>query len=70
MSDYRDDPSPEVPTHPEEISSSFDLQVGKHITLQGRARITPAGVISGGIAVAVMTLALGYLAASLRRSRR
>ncbi|TIS79417.1 MAG: hypothetical protein E5W94_05515 [Mesorhizobium sp.] len=62
--------SPEVPSHPEEIKSVFDLRVGKHITLQGSARITPAGVICTGIAVAAMTLALGYLASSTRRGRR
>jgi len=56
--------------HPEEIKSVFDLRLGKHITLQGSARITPAGVISAGIAVAAMTLALGYLAASTRRRRQ
>ncbi|TIT07711.1 MAG: hypothetical protein E5W86_28700, partial [Mesorhizobium sp.] len=53
-------PSPAVPAHPEEIKSVFDLRLGKHVVLQGSARITPAGVISAGIAVAVMTLALGY----------
>jgi hypothetical protein len=58
-----------VPSHPEEIKSEFDLRVGKHITLQGSARITPAGVISTGIAVAAMMLALGYLASSTRRRR-
>lgn len=58
---------PAPASHPEEIKSVFDLRVGKHITLQGSARITPAGVISSGIAVAAMTLALGYVAASLLR---
>ena len=54
---------------PEEIKSIFDLRVGKHITLQGTARITPAGVISAGISVAAMTLALGYLVGSITRRR-
>ena len=67
MSVAEQEPSPEIPSHPEEIKSVFDLRVGKHITLQGSARITPAGVISAGIAVAVMTLAVGYLASSSRR---
>ena len=39
----------EAPTHPEEIRSEFDLRVGKHITLQGWARITPAGLICSGL---------------------
>ena len=70
MSIVQEDLSPTVPPHPEEIKSVFDLRLGKHVTLQGSARITPAGVISAGIAVAVMTLALGYLAASSRRRRQ
>lgn len=55
--------------HPEEIRSDFEMRFGKHITMQASARITPAGVISAGIAVAVMTLALGYVAGSLWRRR-
>lgn len=62
-------PSTAVPAHSEEISSTFVLNVGKHIVLQGSARITPAGVISTGIAVAAMALAFGYLLSSARRRR-
>ena len=70
MSIVEEDPSPEVSSHPEEIKSVFDLRLGKHVTLQGSARITPGGVISAGIAVAFMTLALGYVATSARRRRQ
>lgn len=70
MSVGQEEPSPADPSHPEEIKSVFDLRLGKHVTLQGSARITPAGVISAGIAVAAMTLALGYLASSIMRRRR
>ncbi|MEB2844750.1 hypothetical protein [Endobacterium cereale] len=45
------------------------MRFGKHITMQASARITPAGVISAGIAVAVMTLALGYVAGSAWRRK-
>ncbi|MQY44667.1 hypothetical protein GAO09_01085 [Rhizobiales bacterium RZME27] len=55
--------------HPEEIRSDFEMRFGKHITMQASARITPAGVISAGIAVAVMTLALGYVAGSAWRRK-
>lgn len=65
----QEEPSTAAPSHPEEIKSVFDLRVGKHITLQGSARITPAGVICTGIAVAGMALALGYLASSMSRRR-
>lgn len=69
MAVAQEESSPEVPSHTDEIKSVFDLRVGKHVTLQGSARITPAGVISAGIAVAAMTLALGYLVSSARRRR-
>ena len=69
MSVVEGESSSELSSHNEEIKSVFDLRVGKHITLQGSARITPVGVISVGIAVAAMTLALGYLASSTRGRR-
>jgi hypothetical protein len=69
MSVVQEDLSSDVPSHPEEMKSVFDLRVGKYIALQGSARITPAGVISAGIAVAAITLALGYLISSTRRPR-
>ncbi|KRE17404.1 hypothetical protein ASE63_13185 [Bosea sp. Root381] len=56
-------------SHPEEIRSEFDLRVGKHITLQGKLRITPAGLVCSGLAVATMTFALGYVARSIPRRR-
>ncbi|RVD57896.1 hypothetical protein EN828_13605 [Mesorhizobium sp. M2D.F.Ca.ET.185.01.1.1] len=65
-----EEPSAAVHSYPEEIKSVFDLRLGKHVTLQGSARITPAGVISAGIAAAAMMLALGYLASSGRRRRQ
>lgn len=63
------EPSAIAPSHPEEIRSSFELRLGKHVTLQGSARITPAGVICSGIAVAAMVLSLGYLASAMRPRR-
>ncbi|KAA0699358.1 hypothetical protein DTW90_08090 [Neorhizobium sp. P12A] len=69
MTVVQEDSSTTVPSHPEEMKSVFDLRVGKYITLQGSARITPAGVISTGIAVAAVALAFGYLSASTRRRR-
>ncbi len=67
MTVVHEEPLTTAPSHPEEIKSVFDLRVGKHITLQGSARITPAGVICTGIAVAAMALALGYLTSAMRR---
>ena len=54
-------------THPEEIRTEFVLQIGKHTTLNGKVRTTPAGVICAGLAIATMTFAYGYLARSLLR---
>ncbi|MFS2151578.1 hypothetical protein [Rhizobium sp. Rhizsp42] len=69
VSALQDERAQDIPSHPEEMKSVFDLRVGKHITLQGSARITPAGVISTGIAVAAMTFAVGYLISSVGRRR-
>ncbi|MGE7370711.1 hypothetical protein ACQKKX_16850 [Neorhizobium sp. NPDC001467] len=55
------------PSGPDEICSDFEMRVGKHMTMRASARITPAGVISVGLAVAVMTWALGYVAGTLWR---
>jgi len=64
-----EEPSTAVSSHPEEIKSVFDLHVGNNITLHGSFRITPAGVISTGIAMAAVALAVGYLTSSMRRDR-
>lgn len=59
----------EAPSHPEEIRSEFDLHVGKHIHLQGKARITPAGIICCGLAAAMLGFAFGFAARSVQRRR-
>jgi len=59
--------NPEIPLHPEEMKGNFDLRVGKCISLQGSGRITPAGLVTAGITVAIMTLALGFLMPRRRR---
>ncbi|MCX5514327.1 hypothetical protein C3941_14725 [Kaistia algarum] len=69
MTDAERAAAPEILTHPEEIRSSFELRIGKHITLEGHARITPAGVICSGIAAAAMTMALGYVLAATAKRR-
>jgi hypothetical protein len=58
-----------VAAHPEEIKSTFDLRVGDSVVLQASARITPAGVICTGIAVATIMLSIGYLVSSKQRRR-
>ncbi len=66
----RDDLSDAPPSHPEEIKSVFDLRVGENIAMHASFRITPAGVISTGIAVAAVAFAFGYLASTLQGRRR
>ena len=69
MAIVQDDALPAVATHPEEIKATFDMRVGKYVVMQSSARITPAGVISAGIATAAILLACGYLVASIGRRR-
>lgn len=51
-----------APSHPEELRSEFDLRIGKHISLQGKARLTPAGLICAGLSAGFILLSLAYLA--------
>jgi len=64
MSISQDIPSREPPLHPEEISADYELRVGNLITVQASARITPAGIISAGIAAAAIVVAVGFLISS------
>lgn len=65
MSETRDAP-PATPYHPEEMKATWDLKVGKSISLQGTARWTPAGVVTAGIATSTILLAF----AAVMRARR
>lgn len=65
MSETRDERSA-TPYHPEEMKATWDLKVGKTISLQGTARWTPAGVVTAGIAASAILLAL----AAVMRARR
>ena len=69
MSVIEDKPSREAPSHPEEIRADYELRLGKLVTAQASARITPAGVISAGIAAAAIIVAVGFLLSS-KGSRR
>lgn len=64
-----DAPAAPPVSHPEEMKAVFDLRVGKHVSLQGSARITPAGVICTGIGVAAILLATGFLVSAARGRR-
>jgi hypothetical protein len=63
------DQSREALSHPEEIRADYELRIGKLVTVQASARITPAGVISAGIAAAAIILAVGVLVSSTKGRR-
>jgi hypothetical protein len=52
------DRSSDIPTHPEEIKAKYDLRIGKSISLQGSARITPAGIVTASICFLTVALVL------------
>ncbi len=54
-------PAEPMPTHPEEMKAVYDLRVGKLISLQGSARMTPAGLVTAGIAASAILLAVSVL---------
>jgi hypothetical protein len=60
-----DEPDTDIPTHPEEIRSNFDLRIGKSISLKGSARITPAGIVTAG--VTTLLVALAFVALTSKR---
>jgi hypothetical protein len=62
-------PAEPMPTHPEEMKAVFDLRVGKLISLQGSARMTPAGVVTAGITASAILLAVSALVRAARKTR-
>ena len=57
----------DIPTHPEEMKATYNLRIGKSISLQGSARITPAGVVTIGVTTLLVALAFAALAPGRRR---
>jgi hypothetical protein len=47
--------------HPEEMKARVKLRIGSNVILQATARTTPAGLVSAGIAVASIFLAVNEL---------
>jgi hypothetical protein len=66
---YRVTDTQEAPliTHPEEMRASYDLHVGKSINLKGTGRLTPAGIVSGGLMVVAVLVATTALVRAVRR---
>ena len=68
MMDATTTPTDDIPTHPEEMKTTFNLRIGQSISLQGSARITPAGVVTVG--VTTLLTALAFVALVTPRKRR
>ncbi|QRG09923.1 hypothetical protein EZH22_24140 [Xanthobacter dioxanivorans] len=66
MSAEPNDQKPSVPWHPEEMKATWDVRVGKSITIQASARWTPAGVVAAGIAASAVLLAISVLVRARR----
>lgn len=62
-------PDTDIPTHPEEMKTNFDLRVGKSIALKGSARITPAGIVTTGLTILAVAVAWSFLASGPLRRR-
>ena len=57
----------DFPAHPEEMKASYNLRIGKSISLQGSARITPAGIVTVGVTTLLVALAFAAQAPGRRR---
>jgi hypothetical protein len=57
----------EIPTHPEEMKASYELRIGKSISVKATARITPAGIVTTGLTILAVTVAFSILSTGGRR---
>ena len=53
--------------HPEEIRATVDLRIGNSLSLRATARTTPAGLVTAGIMVSAIILAVAALIRAVRR---
>jgi hypothetical protein len=53
--------------HPEEIRATVDLRIGNRLSLTATARTTPAGLVTAGIMVSAIILAVAALIRAVRR---
>jgi hypothetical protein len=67
MTDAPIPPDTDIPTHPEEMKTNFNMRIGKSISLQGSARITPAGIVTVGVTTLLVALAVAALIPGRRR---
>ena len=55
-----------APTHPEEFRATYDYRFGDSVTLQGTARMTPAGLVTLALAVSSIILSVAVLTKARR----
>lgn len=60
-------PASDMPPHPEEMKADCNFRLGKMISVQASARITPAGVVAVGVTTLLVTLAVAALISGARR---
>ncbi|ACK49703.1 hypothetical protein Msil_0732 [Methylocella silvestris BL2] len=60
-------PSASAAAHPEEMTASVDLRIGRSVSLQATARTTPAGLVAVGFMTATIVLAIAVLFKVRRR---
>jgi hypothetical protein len=53
--------------HPEGIKASVDLRIGNSVSLKATVRATPAGLVTAGIMVSAIVLAVATLVRAARR---
>jgi hypothetical protein len=51
----------DIPVHPEEIKLTSELRLGKSISLQSSARITPAGIVTIGLTISLVAVCFSLL---------
>jgi hypothetical protein len=56
-----------APVHPEEITTSVDLRIGKNVAPKATVRTTPPGSQPPGSLVAAIVLSITVLARAIRR---
>ncbi|WP_035714235.1 hypothetical protein [Azorhizobium doebereinerae] len=60
MSDVPNEGKVPAPSHPEELTADWELKLGK-LNIHARARCTPAGIVTAGIAATAILLAVRAL---------
>lgn len=59
----------QAPSHPEEMKAGFQLRWGDRVDVRAQARMTPAGLVAGGLGVSAILLAVGFIVRSKARAK-